>query len=145
MHKFSAYVVDAGGDIVVQGTQGNGRPWTVGVADPFEDEHDLLELEMTGGAVCTSSVLHRQWTGNVAGHHIIDPRTGVPARSGVVAATVTAATARLAETITKAAIILGAEKGMEFIRRHAAVEGLLVAENHEMLCSPGLKEMAYVG
>jgi FAD:protein FMN transferase len=145
LHDFSGYVIDAGGDVVVEGTQGNGRPWTIGIADPFDDERDLLEIEMTGGAVCTSSVLRRQWRqGDGIAHHIIDLRTGEPACSGIVSATVSAATAVLAETITKTAIILGAEKGMEFIRRHPGVEGLLVGEDHEILYSPGLKEMAYV-
>ncbi len=145
LDRFSGFVVDAGGDIVVEATQGDGKPWTIGIADPFDNQKDLMAIDMTGGAICTSSTLRRRWhAGNSVRHHIIDPRTGEPSQSGVVAATVTASSALRAETITKAAIILGAEKGMEFIRQSAGVEGLLVTEDHEVLCSPGIKEKQYV-
>ena len=145
LKEFDSYVVDAGGDIIVEGTQGNGRPWTVGVADPFDDEHDVAQLGMTGGAVCTSSTLKRRW-GNEhnSAHHIIDPRTGAPSNSGIASATVTAPSALQAEIVAKAAIILGPEKGLEFAATQAGLEAVLVTNERTVLSTHGLKERQYV-
>jgi len=140
VNGFPGFAVDAGGDIVVGGAQADGQPWTIGIADPFSETNDLMMTELTGGAVCTSSTVRRRWTlGEVSRHHIIDPRTGEPAKSGVVAATVAAGTAAQAETIAKVAIILGEKEGMEFIQRQDGVEGLLVLGNNRISCSPGFK------
>lgn len=144
LRSFPGFALDAGGDIVVEGTQADGDPWTVGVSNPFAEDKNLMVLELTGGAVCTSSTLRRAWyspEGNR--HHIIDPRTGRPAHSGVVAATVTAPTAVKAETVAKVAIILGEEDGMRFIRRQRT-EGLLVMEDGSFSTSSNFKDKSYV-
>jgi len=140
LSSFPGFAVDAGGDIVVGGVQADGQPWTIGVADPFSETDDLMVIELTRGAVCTSSTLRRRWTvGEVTHHHIVDPRTGRSTDSGVVAATVTAENAARAETIAKVAIILGDKEGMEFIRAQSGVEGLLVLEGNCLSSSPGFK------
>jgi thiamine biosynthesis lipoprotein len=142
---FPGFALDAGGDMVLRGTQSNGSAWTVGVANPFFGEEDLTQIEATAGAVCTSSTLRRRWcAGGRMQHHIIDPRTGRSANSGVVAATVTADCAVQAEVIAKVSIIVGPTPGLAFIRRQPDVEGMLVLENSQILRSSGFKEMASV-
>ena len=141
LRRFPSFAIDAGGDIRVEGTQANGLPWTVGVSDPFDAGHDLTLLELTTGAVCTSTTLRRRW--QVSGscqHHLIDPRTGKPSASDVVSATVTAASAVLAEVLAKASLILGSEAGTRLIAGQEDVEGLLVLENGRLLTSSALKE-----
>ncbi len=140
LQTFSGYAVDAGGDMVVGGTPAEGSMWTVGVADPFNPDHDLIVLELDRGAVCTSSTARRRWKmGAEWRHHLIDPRTGKASASGIVAATVTADSAARAETVTKAAIILGPQAGLRFIEEQAGVEGLLVLADGSLLASAGFK------
>lgn len=145
LRRFPGFALDAGGDIALQGSQADGSPWTVGISNPFAESENLMILGMTSGAVCTSSTLHRAW-GPTEGkrHHIIDPRTGRPARSGVVAATVTAPSAAEAETVAKAAIILGEDAGIAFIKRQRGTEGLLVLEDGRLAASSGFKDGCYV-
>ena len=60
------------------------------------------------GALATSSVAKRRWqVGSGYAHHIIDPRTGAPAASPIVAASVTAATAVAAEAAAKCVLLMG--------------------------------------
>ncbi len=61
LRAFPGYALDAGGDIRVEGTRAGGSSWTIGVADPFKQEHDLLVLELSQGAVCTSTTVRRRW------------------------------------------------------------------------------------
>lgn len=90
-------LVNVGGDIGVR-----GGSWPVAVTGE-------LTLELTGGALATSGRDRRRWTrGGVESHHLIDPRTGLPAGTEILRATVVAATAAEAEALATAAF-LGAD------------------------------------
>lgn len=145
LEQFTNYAVDAGGDIRVNGSQANGLPWTIGIADPFIEGHDVTVIELGCGGVCTSTTARRKWES--AGkwqHHVIDPRSGEPSQSGVVSATVIADSAATAEVITKASIILGPEDGMKFIESQPGAQGLLVLNDRRLLRSSGFNEPQYV-
>lgn len=74
-------LVDAGGDLAALGDAG-GRPWRIGVRDP-RGPGIIAGLDLgTGEAVFTSGDYARrfEWNG-VTYHHLLDPRTGHPARA----------------------------------------------------------------
>jgi thiamine biosynthesis lipoprotein len=128
LQAFSGYVVNAGGDIRVGGTDAQGKPWTIGVTDPYLEGHDLAVVELCEGAVCTSTTTRRKWQlSGSPGHHLIDPRSGKPAESGVVSATVIADSAARAEVLAKVALILGPEAGIELIEGQPEDNGPRVA------------------
>jgi len=138
----SGFAVNAGGDMFLGGTRADGSLWSVGVADPLHPALNLTVLELTNCAVCTSSTTRRNWRrGGIYGHHLIDPRSGKPAVSSVISATVIAETAVEAEIIAKTALILGPVEGMEFIENQNDVKGILVLETGEMLQSKNCREV----
>ncbi len=65
----------------------------------------------------TSGTTSRRW--GVGLHHLIDPRTGAPARSDLVEVSVVAATATEAEVLAKTALLLGATAGAAFLDQRA--------------------------
>jgi len=95
-------VVNLGGDLRARGR------WPIGVGEA------TLMLRDQGAA--TSSTLKRRW-GDV--HHLIDPRTGLPARSGPDTASVVAATAFEAEVVAKTALLLGPALAPAYCASHA--------------------------
>ena len=98
-------LVDAGGDLRIAG---DGLPTDgldIAVEDPHDAAHELLRLRLTGGALATSSVTTRAWGPGL--HHLIDPRTGRPASTGVLQATVWAPTCAEAEVRSKWALLAG--------------------------------------
>jgi thiamine biosynthesis lipoprotein len=101
-----AFVLDCGGDMRLGGIAGQARP--VHVASPF-DESVLHTFEIARGAVATSGIGRRGWwrADGRPGHHLLDPRTGEPAFTGIVQATALAPTATEAETRSKAALLSG--------------------------------------
>lgn len=141
---FRSFAVDAGGDLYAAGRQADGAPWLVGVEDPRAPERDLLVLQIEDCAVATSSICRRRWMlHGKAYHHLIDPRTGEPARSGVLSATVLAPMVARAEVLAKAALLLGPNEGLRFLERQPDVTGLLVPDGlhaapilSRRLCSP---------
>ncbi len=129
LRAFGSFAIDAGGDLVLGGAQANGSPWTVGVQDPMAPGRDLLGLDLTDCAIATSTVARRRWLlGGRVQHHLIDPRSGRPSRSGALAATVIAGSAARAETLAKAAVLLGPSAGVRFLDSQAGVHGLVVLE-----------------
>ncbi len=138
---FGPALMDAGGDIAVSGPRAAGEPWAIGIASPFDAERDLAVLQLTGGAVATSGRDYRRWMRNgKRQHHIIDPRTGSPAETDVLAATVVAPNAAQAEIAAKVALILGSRAGLEWVQARRELAGLLVLENGQVAQSERIAE-----
>jgi thiamine biosynthesis lipoprotein len=126
-------LVDAGGDIAVSGPRAGGLRWPVAVASPFAPERHLAVLWLAGGGVATSGKDLRRWRRDGEWrHHIIDPRTGRPAVTDVLTATVIANSARAAEAAAKTAFILGRRKGMAWIEARSALAAVLVTDDGEV-------------
>ncbi len=143
LDPFPAAVVDADGDVAIR--LGRGQRWRVGVADPRGSGGNLLELDLVGSdrhggrrlGVATSGTSVHRWVhdGRVS-HHLIDPRTGSPARTDVVQATVLARTAREAETLAKTAVILGSGAALEMLGRPGVDGAILLTDGGELLLTP---------
>lgn len=135
-------LVDAGGDIAVTGPQASGQGWPVGVADPAAEADGVLEaLRLMKGGVATSGRDYRRWQREgVWQHHILDPRTGLPAETDVLSATVLAPSARQAEVAAKVALILGSGEGLKWLEERPSLAGLLVLENGQVVRSRRLKQ-----
>jgi thiamine biosynthesis lipoprotein len=103
---FDAFAIDCAGDIRLGGRAGLERP--IHVTSPFDGAR-LHTFGLSDGAIATSGIGKRSWLDGDArpAHHLLDPRTGRPAYTGVVQATALAPTAAEAETLAKAAVLSG--------------------------------------
>jgi thiamine biosynthesis lipoprotein len=106
----SGTLVALGGDVAVAGTAPAGG-WPVLVAD----RHDALldgpgeRIALVEGGLATSSTAARSWlTDRGRMHHVIDPRTGLPAAEVWQTVTVAAASCLDANVASTAALVLGA-------------------------------------
>lgn len=134
-------LADLGGDVAVAGEPPDGADaWHLAVDDPFAPGTDLAVLRLADGAVASSSVLRRSWRDldGVRSHHLIDPRTGSPACTDVVAATVLAGSASDAEVLAKAAIVAGGTDGADLIVG-AGATGLLVLSDRRVIRLDGIE------
>jgi thiamine biosynthesis lipoprotein len=105
----SGVLVSLGGDIAVAGTAPAGG-WSVRIADdhdqPLEGPGPVVGI--SGGGLATSSVAVRRWPTDLgAAHHILDPRTALPATSPWRTVTVAAASCADANVAATAAIVQG--------------------------------------
>jgi thiamine biosynthesis lipoprotein len=104
------FLVNAGGDLAVRGGGPAGDGWTVAVEDPSDLTLTIAVLRLDEGSCATSSTGRRKWrSGSQMRHHLIDPRTGQPARRGLQSVTVIAPTTTKAETWSKSLLIAGAD------------------------------------
>ncbi len=139
MRKLEIYgpaLVDAGGDVAVSGLQSNGQPWPVGIADPFQESGQVGLLKAGRCGIATSGTDFRRWKqGPTWQHHIIDPRSGKPAQTDVLSATLVAANVMEAEMAAKVVVILGSLEGLAWLEDQPGIEGLLILENGNKLYS----------
>ena len=136
-------VIDADGDLAIRCAP--GRCWDVGVGDPRSSDANLAVLRLSAPAggyptrwgVATSGVsIHRWQVNGTVRHHLIDPRTGSPAETDVVQATVVAGSSLRAEALAKAAVIAGTVKGFALLERARVRGALLLTDRGEVLALP---------
>lgn len=95
-------LVNAGGDLRLAG---DAPTIEIAVEDPEQPERELLRLRLADGALATSSIAKRSWA--PGRHHVIDPRTGAPAETDLLQATVWASTCTQAEILATHALLQG--------------------------------------
>lgn len=123
--------VDLGGDVRVAGRSPSDAGWGIEVDDPFHPGgRPLALIALEEGAVCTSTTARRRWRGSDGDvrHHVIDPATGSPATTPVVAATAVAGAAAEAEIDATLALLTGDPGELGIVVHH---------EGHATI-SPGL-------
>ena len=99
--------VDLGGDIRVIGPQPDGQPWRIGIRDPRDGEAVVAEVALHDGALATSGDYERFIeVEGVRYCHILDPRTGWPAR-GLSSVTVITERCPVAGSLATSAMLSG--------------------------------------
>jgi thiamine biosynthesis lipoprotein len=127
LRGYSRFVVDCGGDIRIGGPDALVHPFEVFVEHPLSGERAHV-LRLSSGAVATSGLNVRIWRGADGryAHHLLDPASGEPAWTGLIGATALGDTAVEAETLSKAALLSGPERGREVLAERG---GLLVHDS----------------
>jgi len=134
------FMIQAGGDMYVAGTRGD-RPWRLGIRDPRGPaDRVFAALDLSDATFSTSGDYERFFMKKgVRYHHIIDLRTGEPAR---LSRSVTLVTDRavIADALAKGVFILGPDAGMALIERTPGVQGVIVSAKNEVSISSGLRK-----
>lgn len=118
-------LVNAGGDLAVLGLPPDKQDWPLAIAGKGQ----AWNIPFRYGALATSGIDRRHWQqGTQSRHHLIDPRSGESAQSGLWSVTVAANTCQHAEVAAKCAFFLGARQGANFLNDHG-LAGLLVGSD----------------
>ncbi len=112
------YWFSLGGDIICSGFDVDHLPWTIAIQDIKNTDTSIDTIINTSGAtlaIATSGVIKRRGTHNGKDwHHIIDPRTGSPSDTDILAATVSADRAVVADVYAKCIVITGSEQAATY-------------------------------
>ncbi|WP_225837430.1 FAD:protein FMN transferase [Streptomyces sp. NK08204] len=126
--------VNGGGDVQLLGMPEPGRPWRVGVSDPLRPGALAAVISTAGApelAVATSGTAER-------GAHIVDPHTGRPAVTDLLAVTVVGPRLTWVDCWATAAFAMGSRAGLAWLESLADIEALLVTAGDEVRCTGGL-------
>ena len=146
-HGVEHAIVNLGGNVKVFGGKPDGRgntiPFTVGLRVPKKNvlrEESFATVQLADGAVVTSGTYERgtrapdgTWM-----HHIIDPRTGEPAETDLVSASVICDSALEADALATALIVMGLGRARKFIEQIPACEAVFVAADGSVVTTSNI-------
>jgi FAD:protein FMN transferase len=140
----SRFMINLGGNIRVAGEAAPGRPWTVGIRNPFAPDRLLGTFSLADGmAVATSGHYERFIEiDGVRYAHIMDPRTGEPVR-GLAGVTVVARSAAEADALSTALFVAGTEAGTALLRTFPGAHAVFVPDTQppRVLPTPGFPNL----
>jgi thiamine biosynthesis lipoprotein len=132
-------LINAGGDIVVHGGKGEGKPWSIGIQDPWNLKRYVDVVTLNSGAIATSGNYEVFFDREKLFHHLILPNKGTPARS-IASVSIQAANAMEADALATTAYVMGPDKGYQFIKQFRGVEGLIIKDRRHKISSSGWKK-----
>lgn len=136
-----AGLVAVAGDIKAFGRKPDGSGWKVGIRNPRSEgkgDEIIATIELVDKAVSTSGDYERYFfEDGMRFHHILDPKTGYPAR-GSRSVTVIAANGVEADSFSTAVFVLGPKEGMKLLEK-IGFDGLVVDEAGEIFMTSGLR------
>ena len=136
-------ILNLGGSSVMSyGSKPDGSAWQVAVTDPRDTEGDYLGVVTLNGTefLSTSGDYEKYFTEDgVRYHHILDPSTGYPARSGLTSVTVVCDNGLDADGLSTACFVLGREKAEALLKEYDA-DGLFVDDSGHVRLTEGMKE-----
>lgn len=116
----TAAIIGSGSTTVTLGTKPDGKPWRVGVEDPRTSNTIRAIAEWTGDAALSTSGDYQQFfeRDGVRYHHILDPKTGEPAR-GTRSLTIVGRFSGLDSDILSTALFVGGpEAALAYAAKH---------------------------
>ena len=137
-------LVNLGGNVAVMGGKPDGTPWRVGIRKPLPSSalpllDSFATVAVRDGSVVTSGVYERAFEqGGTLYHHILDPRTGFPAQTDLLSATLVARTSLDADGLTTALVIMGADDALAFVEADPELEAVLVTVEGDVLATSGI-------
>lgn len=124
-------VVNASGDLTTWGNQADGKPWTIGIANPDNARLPFSYMNISNISVATSGNYEKFVSiGGKKYSHTINPKTGMPV-SGIKSVTIICPNAEIADALATPVTIMGTEKGIGMIDQIQQVECIIIDdENH---------------
>lgn len=129
-------LINLGGTVLVMG---EGK--TVGIQHPRKSTGvPMGSLQIQNQAVVTSGDYERYFKSDgIRYHHILDPKTGYPAESGLIGITLIGTSAMELDALSTAMFVMGMEKSFALAERQG-IEAVFITEQMDVLCSPTLRE-----
>ncbi|EFK34889.1 Thiamine biosynthesis lipoprotein ApbE precursor [Chryseobacterium gleum] len=131
-------IVNASGDLTTWGMQSNGKPWTVGIADPDHVKQPFSYMNITDMAVATSGNYEKFVMINGKKYsHTINPKTGMPV-SGVKSVTIFCPNAEIADAMATPVGIMGIKAALDLVNQIHQLECIIIDDDNTVYSSQNI-------
>lgn len=122
-----SYLIDIGGEVLARRTKPGGEKWNVAIEMPTKNADDERKIEavvlLQDMAISTSGSYRKYYEENgIRYSHTIDPSNGYPVKHTTLSVSVLAKDCMTADAYATAFMVMGVEKGKEFLKKHPKLE-----------------------
>ena len=135
-----AGIINASGDMSTWGKQPNGKPWNIGITNPFNTDKLVAVVPINNGAVTTSGSYEKFVVFDGKRYsHIINPATGYPA-TGLCSVTVFGPNAETANGLSTSLMVLGKTQGLLLLEKFPDYSCLMITDKGKVVKSKNFKK-----
>jgi thiamine biosynthesis lipoprotein len=140
---YTSFLINIGGDILINGSRPNGSAWNIGIRDPRNDQELSAQVRVKNTDVFTSGDYERYFMGNgIRYHHLFNPQTGQPSRCNR-SVTVIGNNPLVVDAVVKAAFIMQAPGALSYLASRN-MQGCVIDSIGGVWISIGLKQQITV-
>lgn len=141
-HGVTSAFINLGGNVHTLGKKVNGEPWMIGLQNPRSTRGECIAALSISDRSAVTSGDYEKYFEHEGGrfHHIVDPKTGWPADSDLMSATVLSASSMEADALSTAVFVSGLDRGMKLIERFPGVEGVVITKEQTVFLTKGLQD-----
>lgn len=111
--------LNLGGNVQTIGAKPDGSEWKIAIKNPDNTQSYLGVISVKDKAVITSGGYERYFEEDgIVYHHIIDPKTGKPAKNGLTSVTIVCDDGTLADGLSTALYVLGKDEAIAYWKAH---------------------------
>ncbi len=135
-------IVSMGSSVGVFGQKPDGTPYQIGIKDPKNPDTVVGYMYIPSGFVSVSGDYERYFRqdGKVY-HHILDPKTGYPADTGLSSVAVYTQNGASADALSTALFVMGTAEGLALYESgQVAFEAAFITKDGRIVLTPGLTE-----
>ena len=134
-------IVNATGDMSVWGRQPNGKPWRIGISNPFREDTIFKIVNLKEQAAVTSGSYRKFVILNGKRYsHIINPSTGYPA-TGLISVTIFGNSTEIANGLSTSIMVLGLSRGLELLANFPSYSYIIIADDGKIYASKKLGKL----
>lgn len=131
-------IVNAAGDLITWGTQPEGKPWTIAIADPDQKVQPFSTLNISDVAIATSGNYEKYALINGKKYsHTIDPKTGLPV-SGIKSVSIICPSAELADAMATPVMVMGVKVGLDLINQLQQIACVIIDDQNQVYTSKNI-------
>ncbi|MCI3936311.1 FAD:protein FMN transferase [Chryseobacterium aahli] len=131
-------VVNASGDLTTWGSQADGKPWTIGIADPDNAALPFSYMNITNTSVATSGNYEKFVVIDGKKYsHTINPKTGMPV-SGIKSVTIICPNAEIADAMATPVTIMGVDAAIGLVNQINHLECIIIDDHNKIHSSKNI-------
>lgn len=137
-NEIESGIVNLGGNVCLIGSNG-GKPWNVGIVNPFSPSEVYLTVKAENTNVITSGAYQRyfEYNGEIY-HHILSPKTGYPSKSDLASVTVISPDGTLADALSTAIFVQGSRDGLKTAEKFG-LDVIMIKKDGSVIATEGVK------
>lgn len=136
-------IINLGGNVLTINNNTNGKPWRIGVQNPFSEERgtSIGTLDVVNKSVTTSGIYERyiEYQG-IKYNHILDVHSGLPVNNEIAGVTIISDKSLDGDGVDTGVLLMGLQKGLEVIKSEKNFEAIFVTKDKDIYITSGLKD-----